>query len=57
MKLETKLLADTLPVESDYDLAVYDGGGGGLRVHLHHLLHRLEIGADVFLRELDASLR
>jgi hypothetical protein len=32
---ETELFAYPLPVEADDDLAVYDGGGGGLGVHLH----------------------
>ena len=35
------------------DLAVYDGSGGGLGVDLDHLLHGVQVGADVFLDEPD----
>ncbi len=44
-------------VEAYDDLAIYYCGGGGLRVHAHHLLHGVEVGADVLLGELDVVLR
>ncbi len=51
--LEPQLLAYLPFVETYDDLAVYDGSGGGLGVDLDHLLHGVEVGADVFLGELD----
>ena len=55
--LEPQLLAYLPFVEAYDDLAVYDGSGGGLGVDLDHLLHGVEVGADVFLGELDVVLR
>jgi hypothetical protein len=34
-RLKPELFAYPLPVEADDDLAVYNGGGGGLGVHLY----------------------
>ena len=51
--LESQLFADLPFVESYDDLAVYNGGGGGLGVDLDHLLHGFEVGAYVLLGELD----
>ena len=50
-------LAYLLFVEAYDDLAVYDGGGGGLGVDLDHLLHGVEVGTDVLLNEIYVSLR
>ena len=55
--LEPQLLAYLLFVEPYDDLAVYDGGGGGLGVHLDHLLHSVEVGANILLDKIDVSLR
>ena len=50
-------LAYLLFVEAYDDLAVYDGGGGGLGVDLDHLLHGVQVGADILLDKIDVSLR
>jgi hypothetical protein len=55
--LEPELLAYLLFVEAYDDLAVYDGGGGRLRVHLDHLLHCIEVGTNILLDKIDVSLR
>ena len=54
--LESEHLADLLFVETYDDFAVCGGGGGGLGVDLDHHLHGVEVGADVFLNELDRVL-
>jgi hypothetical protein len=48
--LEPELLADPFFIRSLYHLAVY--GGGGLGVRLDYFLHGIEVGADVLLGEL-----
>ncbi len=55
--LDPQLLAYLLFVEPNDDLAVNDGGGGGLGVDLDHLLYGVEVGADVFLNELELARR
>ena len=55
--LEPEHLAYLLFVEPYDDFAVYDGGGGGLGVHLDHLLHSVEVGANILLDKIDVSLR
>jgi hypothetical protein len=55
--LEPQLLAYLRFVEPYDDLTVYDGGGGGLGVDLDHLLHGVEVGADVLFGELYIILR
>ena len=55
--LELQLLAYPLFIEPYDDLAVYDGGGGGLGVDLDHLLHGVQVGADILLDKIDVSLR
>ncbi len=55
--LESQLLADLLLIEAYYYLAVYHGRGGRLGVYLDHLLHGVEVGADVLLGEFDVVLR
>ena len=55
--LEPQLLANLFLIEAHYHLVVYDGGGGGLGVDLDHLLHRVEVGADILLDKIDVSLR
>jgi hypothetical protein len=55
--LEPEHLTYFLFVEPYDDLAVYYGGRGGLGVNLYHLLHCIEVGADVLLGEFDTSLR
>ena len=55
--LEPQLLTYFLLVEPYDDLAVYDGGRGGLGVHLDHLLHCIEVGTDILLDKIDVSLR
>lgn len=44
-------------VEAYYDFAVYDGGGGRLRVHLDHLLHCIEVSTDILLDKVNVPLR
>jgi hypothetical protein len=51
--LESEHLAYLPFVEPYDDLTVYDGRGGGLGVDLDHLLHGVEVGADVLFGELD----
>ena len=55
--LEPELLAYLLLVEPYDDLAVYDGGRGGLGVHLDHLLHGVEVDTDILLDKIDVPLR
>ncbi len=55
--LDPEHLAYLLFVEPYDDFAVYDGGGGGLGVHLDHLLHGVEVGANILLDKIDVSLR
>jgi hypothetical protein len=55
--LEPEHLAYLLFVEPYDDFAVYDGGGGGLGVHIDHLLHSVEVGANILLDKIDVSLR
>ncbi len=55
--LETEQRVDLPFVEAYYHLAVYDGGGGGLGVHLDHLLHGVEVGTDILLGKIDVPLR
>ena len=55
--LEPEHLAYLLFIEPYDDLAVYDGGGGRLGVDLDHLLHGVEVGANVLFGELDIVLR
>ena len=55
--LEPEQLAYPLFVKPYDDFVVYDGGRGGLGVHLDHLLYCIEVGTDIFLDEIDISLR
>ena len=55
--LEPEQLAYPLFVKPYDDFVVYNGGRGGLGVHLDHLLYCIEVGTDIFLDEIDISLR
>ncbi len=55
--LEPEHLAYLLFVKPYDDFAVYDGGGGRLGFHLDHLLHGVEVGANILLDKIDVSLR
>ncbi len=56
-RLEPQQRAYLLLVEAYYYLAVYNGGRGRLGVHLDHLLHCIEVGADVLLDKINVPLR
>ena len=55
--LEPQLLAYLTFVEAYDDLTIYNGSRRRLRVHLDHLLHGVEISADILLDKIDVSLR
>ena len=57
MELETEQLHELELIKADHRLTVYNRHRRALKTLIDQFFHRILIGADIFLDELDALLR